>query len=46
VQAEGSLEAEKLMIWRSYDAGPAYELARRLAGLSATPEPAAVAAVG
>ena len=32
--AEGSLEAEKLMIWRSYDPAPALELARRLAGLS------------
>lgn len=33
VHAEGSLEAEKLMIWRSYDPGPALALARRLAGL-------------
>jgi aromatic ring hydroxylase len=33
VHAEGSLEAEKLMIWRSYDPAPARELARRLAGL-------------
>ena len=33
VHAEGSLEAEKLMIWRSYDAAPARALARRIAGL-------------
>jgi 4-hydroxybutyryl-CoA dehydratase/vinylacetyl-CoA-Delta-isomerase len=33
VHAEGSLEAEKLMIWRSYDPGPARSYARRLAGL-------------
>jgi aromatic ring hydroxylase len=33
VHAEGSLEAEKLMVWRSYDAQPARTLARRLAGL-------------
>ena len=33
VHAEGSLEAEKLMIWRSYDPAPARALARRLAGL-------------
>jgi 4-hydroxybutyryl-CoA dehydratase / vinylacetyl-CoA-Delta-isomerase len=33
VHAEGSLEAEKLMIWRSYDPAPARELAGRLAGV-------------
>lgn len=33
VHAEGSLEAEKLMIQRSYDAAPAVAYARRLAGL-------------
>ena len=33
VHAEGSLEAEKLMIYRSYDPGPAVALARRLAGV-------------
>ncbi len=33
VHAEGSLEAEKLMIWRSYDAQPARAYARALAGL-------------
>ncbi len=33
VHAEGSLEAEKLQIWRSYDAERARTLARRLAGL-------------
>jgi hypothetical protein len=33
VHAEGSLEAEKLLIYRSYDPKPAVELARRLAGL-------------
>lgn len=34
VHAEGSLEAEKLMIARSYDPAPAIAYARRLAGLS------------
>lgn len=33
VHAEGSLEAEKLMIARSYDSGPAVAYARKLAGL-------------
>jgi len=33
VHAEGSLEAEKLMIARSYDPAPAIAYARRLAGL-------------
>ncbi len=33
VHAEGSLEAEKLQIVRSYDPGPARALVRRLAGL-------------
>lgn len=33
VHAEGSLEAEKLMIARSYDSGPALAYARALAGL-------------
>jgi aromatic ring hydroxylase len=33
VHAEGSLEAEKLMIARSYDPAPAVAYARRLAGL-------------
>ena len=36
VHAEGSLEAEKMMVWRSYDRRPALELVRRLAGLGAT----------
>jgi aromatic ring hydroxylase len=35
IHAEGSLEAEKLMIWRSYDAEAATAYARRLAGLEA-----------
>jgi 4-hydroxybutyryl-CoA dehydratase / vinylacetyl-CoA-Delta-isomerase len=35
VHAEGSLEAEKLMVLRSYDARPAIAYARRLAGLDA-----------
>jgi len=34
VHAEGSLEAEKLMLFRSYDAKPALEFVRRLAGLA------------
>ena len=34
VHAEGSLEAEKLMLFRSYDARPALEFVRRLAGLA------------
>src|ERR1700730_4377780 len=34
VHAEGSLEAEKLMLFRSYDAKPALEFVRGLAGLS------------
>jgi 4-hydroxybutyryl-CoA dehydratase/vinylacetyl-CoA-Delta-isomerase len=38
VHAEGSLEAEKLMIWRSYDPGPASTYARRLAGLPVSSE--------
>ena len=33
VHAEGSLEAEKLMLFRSYDAKPALEFVRGLAGL-------------
>ena len=33
VHAEGSLEAEKLMLFRSYDAEPALDFVRRLAGL-------------
>ncbi|MCX7619254.1 MAG: hypothetical protein N2037_00230 [Acidimicrobiales bacterium] len=33
VHAEGSVEAEKLQTFRSYDPGPAYAYARRLAGL-------------
>jgi aromatic ring hydroxylase len=33
VHAEGSLEAEKLLVYRSYDPGPARALVRRLAGL-------------
>ena len=33
VHAEGSLEAEKLVLYRSYDPKPAVALARRLAGL-------------
>jgi len=34
VHAEGSLEAEKLMVLRSYDRRPAVEFVRRLAGLT------------
>jgi 4-hydroxybutyryl-CoA dehydratase / vinylacetyl-CoA-Delta-isomerase len=34
VHAEGSLEAEKLMLFRSYDSAPALGLVRRLAGIS------------
>jgi 4-hydroxybutyryl-CoA dehydratase / vinylacetyl-CoA-Delta-isomerase len=34
VHAEGSLEAEKLMIARSYDSAPAVAYARKLAGLT------------
>jgi aromatic ring hydroxylase len=34
IHAEGSLEAEKLMIYRSYDPTPAVAYARRLAGLT------------
>jgi aromatic ring hydroxylase len=33
VHAEGSLEAEKLMLYRSYDSRPALAFVRRLAGL-------------
>jgi 4-hydroxybutyryl-CoA dehydratase/vinylacetyl-CoA-Delta-isomerase len=33
IHAEGSLEAEKLLIYRSYDPAAALELARRLAGV-------------
>ena len=33
VHAEGSLEAEKLMVLRSYDPRPALDFVRRLAGL-------------
>ena len=33
VHAEGSIEAEKMQIFRAYDAGRAIGLARRLAGL-------------
>jgi 4-hydroxybutyryl-CoA dehydratase/vinylacetyl-CoA-Delta-isomerase len=33
VHAEGSIEAEKLMVYRSYDPGPARAYARGLAGL-------------
>jgi aromatic ring hydroxylase len=36
VHAEGSLEAEKLMLFRSYDARPALDFVRRLAGLPST----------
>jgi 4-hydroxybutyryl-CoA dehydratase/vinylacetyl-CoA-Delta-isomerase len=32
VHAEGSIEAEKLMIYREYDPRPAVDLARELAG--------------
>ena len=34
IHAEGSLEAEKLMIARSYDSGAAVAYARKLAGLA------------
>ena len=34
VHAEGSIEAEKLMIWRSYNAEPSRRLARKLAGVT------------
>jgi 4-hydroxybutyryl-CoA dehydratase / vinylacetyl-CoA-Delta-isomerase len=33
VHAEGSLEAEKMMVFRSYDSRPATAYARELAGL-------------
>jgi 4-hydroxybutyryl-CoA dehydratase / vinylacetyl-CoA-Delta-isomerase len=33
VHAEGSIEAEKLMVYRSYDSRPARAYARELAGL-------------
>ena len=33
VHAEGSIEAEKLALLRSYDTGPALDFVRRLAGL-------------
>ena len=33
VHAEGSLEAEKLMLFRSYDPKPALDFVRGLAGL-------------
>jgi aromatic ring hydroxylase len=36
VHAEGSLEAEKMMILRSYDRRPAVEFVRQLAGLSSS----------
>jgi len=36
VHAEGSIEAEKMQIFRAYDAGRGVALARRLAGLDAT----------
>lgn len=36
IHAEGSLEAEKLMLYRSYEPAPALELARPLAGLHST----------
>jgi len=36
VHAEGSLEAEKMMVLRSYDRRPAVEFVRQLAGLSAS----------
>jgi aromatic ring hydroxylase len=36
IHAEGSLEAEKMMVYRSYDPGPAKALARSLAGLQAS----------
>ena len=42
VHAEGSLEAEKMMVLRSYDGRPATAYVRRLAGLTA---PAAVEAL-
>jgi hypothetical protein len=32
--AEGSLEAEKLMLHRSYDPGPALDFVRRLTGIA------------
>jgi aromatic ring hydroxylase len=35
IHAEGSLEAEKMMIYRSYDQGPAKALVRSLSGLEA-----------
>jgi aromatic ring hydroxylase len=42
VHAEGSLEAEKMMVLRSYDARDAVAFVRELAGLSAKPAVAAV----
>jgi aromatic ring hydroxylase len=37
VHAEGSLEAEKMMVLRSYDSRPATAYVRRLAGLASRP---------
>ena len=34
VHAEGSLEAEKLVLYRSYDPEPALEFVRQLAGVA------------
>ncbi len=34
VHAEGSIEAEKMTIWREHEVGPAVEYAKRLAGIS------------
>jgi aromatic ring hydroxylase len=42
VHAEGSLEAEKLMVLRSYAPSPALEFVRRLAGLSGERQPLVV----
>jgi len=37
VHAEGSIEAEKMALYRAYDQAPAYDYARRLAGLPPQP---------
>ncbi len=38
IHAEGSLEAEKIVLYRSYDPKPAVALARKLAGLTTIPK--------
>ena len=33
IHAEGSIEAEKMTIWREHNIGPAIDYAKRLAGI-------------